>query len=64
MNNKLYTARHTELDPHEAALLWRFTQAYRPHDPAPTWRELKAQGLERIDEDSVIDSVRDQLAAG
>ena len=63
MNNKLYTARHTELDPHEAALLWRFTQAYRPHDPAPTWRELKAQGLERIDEDSVIDSVRDQLAA-
>lgn len=64
MNNKLYTARHTKLDPHETALLWRFTQAYRPHDPAPTWRELKAQGLERIDEDSVIDSVRDQLAAG
>ena len=61
MNNKLYTARHTELDPHEAALLWRFTQAYRPHDEVPTPRELRAQGLERVYLETVMDTVREQF---
>jgi len=61
MNNKLYEARNSELNPAEAALLWRFTQAYRPHDKAPTPGELRAQGLERIDPETVMDTVREQF---
>jgi hypothetical protein len=60
MNNKIYDIRQKELSPKEAALLWRFTAAYRPHDPAPTWQELKAQGLEKVDEDSLMDIIIDQ----
>ena len=63
MSNTIYDIRFKELSPKEAALLWRFTAAYRPHDPAPTWQELKAQGLERIDEDSLMDIVEDQYLA-
>ena len=61
MNEKLYNARQTELKPADAAILWRFTQAYRPHDAAPTWQELKASGLERIEEDSLMDVIRDEF---
>ncbi len=60
MDNKIYDIRQKELSPKEAALLWRFTAAYRPHDPAPTWQELKAQGLEKVDEDSLMEVIIDQ----
>ena len=60
MSDKIYDIRYKELSAKEAALLWRFTAAYRPHDPAPTWQELKAQGLEKVDEDSLMDIIIDQ----
>jgi hypothetical protein len=63
MNTRLYEARNSELNPAEAALLWRFTQAYRPHDSVPTPKELRDQGLERIDPETVMDTVRDQFEA-
>lgn len=63
MSNKIYEILQTELDPKDAALLWRFTSAYRQHDPIPTWRDLKAQGLEKIDEDSLMDVIQDQFEA-
>jgi hypothetical protein len=61
MNDRLYNARHTELSPAEAALLWRFTQAYRPHDTALTPKELRAQGLEPVAAETVMDTVREQF---
>lgn len=60
MSNAIYEARFKELDPKDAALLWKFTSAYRPHDQPPTWQELKASGLERIEEDSLMDIIEDQ----
>jgi len=60
VSDKIYDIRYKELSAKEAALLWRFTAAYRPHDPAPTWQELKAQGLEKVDEDSLMDIIIDQ----
>lgn len=60
MVTKLEEARSKELDPAEVALLWRFTQAYRPHDTPPTWQELKANGLTKMDEDSLLDIIIDQ----
>jgi len=60
MNNTIYQLRQAELDPALAAKLFPFTNAYRPHDPAPTWQELKAQGLEKVDEDSLMDIIIDQ----
>jgi hypothetical protein len=58
--HQIYQLRQVELDPSVAAKLWPFLNAYRDHDPAPTWRELQAEGLERIDEDSVMDFIVDQ----
>jgi hypothetical protein len=60
MSNTIYQLRQVELDPALAAKLFPFTNAYRPHDPAPTWQELKAQGLEKVDEDSLMDIIIDQ----
>jgi len=61
VNQKLYDARHAQLKPADASLLWRFTQAYRPHDTPQSWQELKAQGLERVEEENMMDLVRDQF---
>ena len=63
MNNKIYEIRNTELSPKDAALLWRFTAAYRPHDPIQNWRELRDSGLDKVEEDSVMDVIRDQYEA-
>lgn len=60
MVTKLEEARFTELNPAELTLLWRFTQAHRPHDTPPTWQELKENGLTKIDEDSLLDIIIDQ----
>jgi hypothetical protein len=60
MKDTIYKLRNVELDPALAAKLFPFTNAYRPHDPAPTWQELKAQGLEKVDEDSLMDIIIDQ----
>jgi hypothetical protein len=64
MSNNIYTLRNVELDPTLAAKLLPFVNAYREHDPAPTWRELKADGLEKVDEDSLMDIIEDQYLAG
>lgn len=60
MNDTIYNLRHVELDPALAAKLHPFINAYRPHDPAPTWQELKAEGLEKVEEESLMDIIRDQ----
>jgi hypothetical protein len=60
MVTKLDEARFQELEPGELTLLWRFTQAHRDHDTPPTWQELKANGLTKIDEDSLLDLIIDQ----
>ena len=60
MNNKIYNLRNVELDPALAAKLFPFVNAYRPHDPAPTWREFKEAGVEKIEEESLMDIIIDQ----
>jgi hypothetical protein len=55
--------RYTELNPELAAKLYPFINAYRPHDQPPTWQELKASGLEKIEEDSLMDIIADQYEA-
>lgn len=52
--------RHTELQPEVAAKLWPFINAYRDHDPAPNWREYKADGIDRIEQESLLEIIRDQ----
>jgi hypothetical protein len=60
MRNEIYQLRHIELDPSDAAKLWPFTQAYRPHDSIPTWQEFKADGIDKIEEESLMDVIIDQ----
>ena len=60
MKNNIYDLRYVELEPALAAKLFPFIAARRPFDDSPTWRELKAQGLEKIEEESVMDFVLDQ----
>jgi hypothetical protein len=60
MSNMIHDIRFKELSPKEAALLWRFTAAYRPHDPAPTWQEFKEAGVEKVDKESLMDIIIDQ----
>ena len=60
MNDTIYNLRHVELDPALAAKLYPFINAYRKHDEPPTWQELRAQGLEKVEEESVMDVVMDQ----
>ena len=64
MSKTIYNLRNVELDPALAAKLFPFAIAWRPHDEAPTWRELKADGLEKVDEDSLMDTIEDQYLAG
>lgn len=59
-SHQIYQLRSIELDPTVAAKLWPFTNAYKTHDPAPTWQELRDQGLEKIEEDSLMDIIVDQ----
>jgi hypothetical protein len=60
MNNAIYQLRHVELEPELAAKLWPFTNAWRPFDETPTWRELREEGLEPLVEDSLMDIIVDQ----
>ena len=60
MKNTIYQLRDIEMKPELAAKLWPFINAYRPHDPAPTWQELKAEGFEKIEEESLMDIIVDQ----
>jgi hypothetical protein len=62
-NHQIYQLRSIELDPTVAAKLWPFTNAYRPHDPAPTWREFKADGVDKIEEESLMEIIVDQYEA-
>lgn len=58
--NNIHDIRNTELSPKDAALLWRFTTAYRPHDPIETWRDLRDSGLEKVEDESLMDIIIDQ----
>ena len=60
MNNTIYNLRNVELDPALAAKLFPFVNAYRPHDPAPTWREFKEDGVDKIEKESLMDIIIDQ----
>lgn len=62
-NNQIYQLRQIELDPTVAAKLWPFTQAWRPHDEIQSWRELRADGNELIEEESLMDIIIDQYEA-
>jgi hypothetical protein len=59
-NHQIYQLRNVELDPALAAKLWPFTNAWRPFDETPSWRELREQGLEPVEEDSLMDVIIDQ----
>jgi hypothetical protein len=63
MNNTIYNLRNVQLDPALAAKLFPFINAYRPHDAAPTWREFKADGVDKIEEESLMDLIEDQYEA-
>jgi hypothetical protein len=60
MNNTIYNLRNVELDPAVAAKLFPFINAYRPHDTAPTWREFKEDGVDKVDKESLMDIIIDQ----
>jgi hypothetical protein len=62
-NHQIYQLRHVELDPRVVAKIWPFINAYRPHDDAPTWREFKADGIDKVDEESLMDVIVDQYEA-
>lgn len=62
MSDTIYQLRHAELDPRDAAILWRFTNAYRPHDCVQTWRELR-EDYDPIEEESLMDIIIDQYEA-
>ena len=59
----IYQLRQVQLDPKDAALLWRFTAAYRPHDQPLTWRDLRDSGLEKVEDESLMDIIEDQYLA-
>jgi hypothetical protein len=59
-NNQIYQLRQVELDPKVAAKLWPFINAWRNHDDVYSWRELKEQGLEPLEEESLMDIIVDQ----
>lgn len=63
MSDAIYQLRHEQLDPALVAKLFPFVNAYRPHDPAPTWRELRDSGLEKIEDESLMDIIEDQYLA-
>ena len=63
MTDTIYRLRDVELKPELAAKLWPFMASYRPHDKAPTWQELRASGLERVEEESLMDIIVDQHEA-
>ena len=60
MNNTIYNLREVELDPVIAAKLWPFINARRPHSEAPTWREFKEDGVDKVDKESLMDIIVDQ----
>jgi hypothetical protein len=59
----IYELRNIEMDPALAAKLFPFVNAYRPHSPAPTWRELKDSGLEKIENESMMNVIEEQYLA-
>ena len=63
MSEKIYAMRYIELEPEIAAKIFPFVNAYRPHDPAPTWREFREDGVDRIEEESLMDIIVDQYEA-
>lgn len=36
------------------AKLWPFLNAYRPHDEVETWKDLRENGLEPVEKQSVV----------
>lgn len=62
MTDTIYNLRYTDLGP-LAMKLHPFIYARRPHDKAPTWRDLKAEGLERVEDESLMDIIEDQYIA-
>jgi hypothetical protein len=62
-NHQIYQLRQVELDPTVAAKLWPFISSYRPHDSIQSWRELRADGNDPVEEDSLMDIIIDQYEA-
>ena len=51
--------RQRELSPNEF-YLWRLLSAYRPHDTPYSRKELREEGLERVEEESFLDELIDR----
>ena len=63
MKNNIYDLRYVELEPALAAKLFPFVNSYRPHDKPLSWRELKDEGLEKVEKESLMDIIEDQYLA-
>ena len=63
MSNSIYNLRYTQLDPSVAAKIWPFVNAYRPHEEVRTWRTLRDEGLDPVENESLLDVIEDQWEA-
>lgn len=59
MSEAIYQLRHQELNPELAAKLWPFINAYKPHDDIQSWRELRDQGNDPIEKESLLDDLNE-----
>jgi hypothetical protein len=45
------------------AKLWPFLNAYRPHDEVETWKDLRENGLEPVEKQSVVAELERSIGA-
>jgi len=45
------------------AKLWPFLNAYRPHDEVETWKDLRENGLEPVEKQSVVSELERSIGA-
>ena len=53
MQHPIYYLKDAQLDPSLAAKLRPIINAYAPHGRVKTWRELRAEGLEPIEHETM-----------
>ena len=62
MQTTIYNLREQVLPPSLQAKLFPFVNAYRPHDDPPTRTQLMGEGLDRIEDESLMDLIEEQHA--
>ena len=60
MQTTIYDLRHEVLDPALAAKVFPFVNAYRPHDEVPNRTYFKEEGLDRVEDESLMDLIVEQ----